>query len=97
LWQQNPQIKSVPKMQFIQAHLNWTILPPNSKKITNNWRVLTFSCNWVFHLARLPLVTSGGLCFDILVAKPQSILLGSLVAQTFNGVTDKKSCSILIY
>jgi hypothetical protein len=33
LWQQNPQIKSVPKMQFIQAHLNWTILPPNSKKI----------------------------------------------------------------
>ncbi len=34
---------------------------------------------------------------DSLVAKPWSRLPSSLVAQTFNGVTDKKSSLILIY
>ncbi len=42
-------------------------------------------------------LTSGGRCFDSLLAKLWSRLLCSLVAQTFNGVTDKKSSSILIY
>ncbi len=42
-------------------------------------------------------VSSGRLYYGSLVAKPQSRLLGSLVAQTFNNVTDKKSSSILIY
>ncbi len=37
----------------------------------------------------LDTVSSGGLYFESLVAKPHSRLHGSLVAQTFNGVTDK--------
>jgi hypothetical protein len=42
-------------------------------------------------------VTSGRLYFDNLVAKAWRGMPSSLVAQTFNGVTDKKSSSILIY
>ncbi len=50
-----------------------------------------------FSLDTVTSVTSGRLYFESLVAKPHGRLPGSLVAQTFNGVTDKKSSSILIY
>jgi hypothetical protein len=67
-----------------------------SKFLTFNYLFLLF-VQLGFSSNMVTSVTSAGLYFDSIVVKLWSGLMGSLVAQTFNGVTDKNSSSILIY
>jgi DNA-directed RNA polymerase III subunit RPC1 len=52
------------------AKMKESVLMLASFEKTGDHLVGKFLCNWFFLLTQLPLVTSGRLCYDSLVAKP---------------------------